>query len=401
MRSVIGKGRNSLFVAFLGLCLFLLGMERPVAPLKDPIFCGYLRLQESFSLILGNDTTPGSSGVNLFRAAMAHWRRWRATMRRDVASSTSVLSAADPAVVLRQFSETRSFIPEDLYFYFRGPDDFAVLLTGTIDPACWRDLFPSDHVLARDKGFAVLFNSPGNGHQMALHVRDGVVFLSPAEFEGNLVDSLREGVDGLNERFKTFRAMVQRGPMLAIEADLQEMSGQLTKYENPNFEIHDPLTSVRTFRLMVDRQFVKAQFHVPDDSARADIADWSEKTVQGIQANFASATAESTAPAIGAGEESFKSLIAGLKVETKSQSVFINAPGLGESELQAGVTALALFSSIAESSFERFKIQFPPPAASGAARPNAAMQPAAATAASERLTGAAPIVGAQVAVTSQ
>lgn len=401
-------GGGPFFGSLLFLCFFAVGMDRPVAPLKEPILCVYLRLQEGFTLATGGDgpseePRPGPQGgtpeatSGKLRQAMESWRGWRNAMRQEGArkgkAATPETSApasapgtsADPQPLVQKLAGDRSFLPEDLYFYFRNPGEFALLLTGTIEPGRWRDLFPEALILPRDQGFAVLVDPGGNGHQMVLHLRNGLAFLAPAELEGNLVDALRDGASGLTERFKTFRAMVQRRPLLAVEADLQALSARLPQGGNSDLVLGEPLSSVSMFRLLLDRQILKAQFHLPEDGSRVEMAALADSLVAGIQAAVTgSGTAGIDSLKVLAGEPTRK-LLAGMRSETKGQSVFIEAPGLAGDEALAGLSILGLFASIAENSLQRFRTQFPPLTETAAVPP----------------TGATPVTGAAAVTTGR
>ncbi len=345
--------RRPLLASLLVLGLSAIGMDRPVAPLEAPVLCAFWRVRDTFDLVLGDPGNPQTRiAAEFLRQATLAWRDWRGGTRPGVASGPASGVVEDPAAWLRDLATERAFVPEDISFYLRRPGEFALLVTGAIDPARWRDLFPATQVLPRDQGFAILLpDGSGRGH-LALHFRPGVIFLTPAELEGNLVDALRVRASGLTERFKTFRAMVQRNPLLAVEADLQALAGILAANRSDHLRLGPPLSTVATFRLLVDPQVVKVQLHTPDETQRAALLALTE----GVAGTVREAVA-SLSPALPGGTltgAALQKFADSIWVEAKGQSVFLEAGGLGPAHPLAGLSGLALVSSIAAASHERF-----------------------------------------------
>ena len=362
-------GRGPLLASLLVFGLFALGMDRPVAPLENPIFCGHWRVRETFDLLLADPREePTRIAGEFLRQATRAWTEVRQAGKRRPANGTATAEAIpDPAGWLRETLQQREFVPEDVSFYLRTATEFALVVTGTVDPPRWRDLFPPAMVLPRDQGFAVLLPGARPDTRLALHFRPGVIFLTPAEIEGNLADALREGSSRLGERFRTFRAMVQRNPLLAIEADLQAVAATLAEAGGPDLRLSPPLSQVVTFRLLVDQGVVKGQWFTPDDSIRADLADLADSVAAGMREAIASLTP--WLPADSATRDALRGFGASLQVSTRGQSVFFEAGSLGPAHPLAGLGALGLLSSLGGQSYERFRRQFPPANARAALPP--------------------------------
>ncbi|RCK79650.1 MAG: hypothetical protein OZSIB_4122 [Candidatus Ozemobacter sibiricus] len=345
--------RRPLLASLLVLGWAAIGMDRPVAPLDSPVLCLFWRVRDTFDLVVGDPRNQQTRlAAEFLRQATQAWRDWRGAGRPGVASGPVSSLVEDPAGWLRELATVRDFVPEDVSFYLRSRQEFALVLTGTIDPARWRDLFPAAQVLPRDQGFAILLpDGSGRGH-LALHVRPGVIFLTPAELEGNLVDALRLGTSGLTERFKTFRAMVQRRPLVAVEADLQAVAGILATGRSEALRLGPPLSSVATFRLLMDPQLIKLQLHTPDDTQRAALLSLTEGVAGTVREAIASLSP--ALPGGGPTGAALQKFADSIWVEAKGQSVFLEAGGLGAAHPLAGLSGLALVSSIAAASHERF-----------------------------------------------
>lgn len=316
------------------------------APLADPAVCGYFRLREGFDRLMQGGaapvppvaTAPERVFLNAFHVAAQVRDQVRAKARGDLATPSGKhkpgAGSETPEQVIqsiRAFCTARAFVPEDLFVFFRGPGEYAVMLTGSVTPQAWESLFDASARIPRAAGFTV---NPGGTADAAgrsmLHVGPGYLLLAPAGLEGNLLDALQAGATLDGEKWKTFRRMVGLRPVAALEADMESFADRQRGSGTGDSALPFPYDRIMTFRCLVDARVIKAQLYAPDENARTLLRQAAGVVVKAAR----SAAVDSL----------FAESVSSIRESMQQTSVFIEGRGLDRNASLAGVSTLGMLS---------------------------------------------------------
>ncbi|MBF0502924.1 MAG: hypothetical protein HQM09_22505 [Candidatus Riflebacteria bacterium] len=299
----------------------------------NPALCAYFRIQESFQMLV-SETASGtalSSAMEAMKSfAMFHGENDKGHKN---ASGPNFIGTA------LEFCRYRAFIPETLFIYLSPPDDYVIYVIGSVLPERWRDLFPPRSVVARSDGFAVTNPAPGSRNPPLLHFSPGSLLICPTNLEGTVLDTLREDHSALNEKWDTFKRMISRRPLFALETDLEDLFARLGPRWNCEEVLPAPFREISTMRWIVDASLFKLQFFLNRDESREQILQTTRELIDNLKNSLPAASDEF--------QGHLRPILENMRTNVQGKSVFLEGPGLGKATTDAGNRLFGIITRLA------------------------------------------------------
>lgn len=147
---------------------------------------------------------------------------------------------------------------ESVFTYVDKNFDFVCLFIGKFDVNKLQKYLDKSKIQYRENGFAIpiIYNQNeskrSNKEELILHISDEFAFISKADIEGNILDSIKVKKCYLPEIYNTFEKMVKCKPLIALEANYSFKLG--TNAEN-NLGTLD----FSILRLIIEKKLTKIQ----------------------------------------------------------------------------------------------------------------------------------------------
>lgn len=260
--------RAPTLMAFLALSLLLLlpGYKKNVdneqypAPVAKPIFSVYVNFAAS-GLYDGGQTT--GEAVHKVINSIDKICQLRGS---PAAETANVRSTAESLLNDRILGG--QFKAYELFFYFRDPQNFAVILNGEFASNKIAELIGEGRVNAKSEGLTTILKPSADGKtRLHVEVKNDQMLICPEDIAGNIIDSLNNKTNLLGNELAAFDKMVRNRPALAAEVNLdaiQKVPGTMA--------IPQWLKSLKHLRLIAASRMTKMQMFVPENLQREALA---------------------------------------------------------------------------------------------------------------------------------
>lgn len=161
--------------------------------------------------------------------------------------------------------------PEELFFYFRNPGEFALIIRGEFNLQAIKSRFAGEVETERAESLLSRFKFGIGPKKKEFFARflPQQILVGPEEMRKELERRLENGTTFLQERFKAFVGMLKGKPALALEIDTENFLGSLAGTLSKPPE----MAPIRHVRLIADDQLAKMQLFIPEDEPRNQLSE--------------------------------------------------------------------------------------------------------------------------------
>lgn len=205
----------------------------------------------------------------------------------------------------------------ELFFYFRDPENFALIMNGEFSAERLAELIGKSRVNITTTGLTSILKSPANEKErLYLALNNSQLVICPENTAGNTLDNLNGHLGQLDEKFAAFSKMVCSRPALAAEVNFVDLEKAVGSAMLPGW-----LDKMKHLRLIAASRISKVQIFVPDAAGRNEL----EKTITGLIPALSEITGLGT----------------NLSLVQKGSSIFMEAPAGHDLEKSASRKTLA------------------------------------------------------------
>lgn len=160
---------------------------------------------------------------------------------------------------------------EELYFYYRDSNDYALIANGDFDLQLLSEKTKADKLYDDENNLIQISSSISqkfidtdkNNNGLFLQINSKRLLICPENASENIIESLQRDNNQLGEGFKTFEQMVKIKPAIGAEINIKQL------FENKYLSnIPKPVASTKLIRLIVAAQQNKLQISVPLEEDR-------------------------------------------------------------------------------------------------------------------------------------
>ncbi|MDN5278842.1 MAG: hypothetical protein PWR01_2807 [Clostridiales bacterium] len=181
------------------------------------------------------------------------------------------------------------FKPEELFFYFENPDNFALILLGNFSiEQIYKNLDSNNAKKTDDK---LVLNLELFESLIQIMISPKRIVLCPASNSEIILARIEEEKTCLADKFNAFTRMLKVKPALAGEATIDGLTRTLA---STSIRIPEEFDFLRHVRLLADEQMTKIQLFIPDDEKRTDFSESLTDSLKALNAFFDNATSFSS-----------------------------------------------------------------------------------------------------------
>ncbi|MFZ5949538.1 MAG: hypothetical protein ACOYXC_02440, partial [Candidatus Rifleibacteriota bacterium] len=178
------------------------------------------------------------------------------------------LSDSEKSQLLSQTLISSGFRPEEMFFFFANPADFALLINGNFNLAQIELMIPGCESI--DDNNLLIKNLTEGKTPLQLQVRTEQILLCPLESSPAIIDRLQNRQNNLPQKFSAFTSMMKGRPAVAAEIDFSSFA---TSLASSGIELPIDLKTMQHLRLIADNQLTKMQLFLPEAEARQKLAE--------------------------------------------------------------------------------------------------------------------------------
>lgn len=151
------------------------------------------------------------------------------------------------------------FRPAELFFFFKNPEKFALILCGTFNPDKLAQVLSATNSPDNNSAYARSFSL--SGISFYLELSNDKIILMPESSSQEGLERLKSPDATLSKKFSAFASMLKGKPALAAEIDFQALNSSIASFGSKlprNFAL------LQHLRLIADDQLAKIQLFVPE-----------------------------------------------------------------------------------------------------------------------------------------
>ncbi len=155
----------------------------------------------------------------------------------------------------------------ELFFYFRDPENFALIMNGEFSAERLAELIGKSRVNTTAAGLTATLKSPAGGNErLYLALNHSQLVICPENTAGNTLENLNNHLGQLDEKFAAFSKMVINRPAFAAEVNFAVLEKVAGSAMLPGW-----LDKMKHFRLITASRISKVQMFVPDTAGRNEL----------------------------------------------------------------------------------------------------------------------------------
>lgn len=344
-------GFAGLFLFFFIGTLSLLGGEKDHEGESGLIFSAYVKVDEGFKAIAGDRRSGILPDSEMYRGIFSGM----AERLHAVKGEETEKKRLDQKLLkeffhsLQDLATNGRFQPESLSIMVKSEKEFVALIRGAFSTAFFRNFFARETSMQRPDGFAIAGQFPqGGSDQIVVHFSDSSIFLCPADYEGNVMDSLHADHSGLSGFSRGLRERLKNPPVFAMEANVGALSGWVKEEAG---EFSDLLRAISRMQCLISPEANFLALIPADSTGRDSLFSFSQSLLRDFQG-----TRELSAGTGTPSEQPWKAMetiLNSLQAAHSEEGVVISGSGLKGSSRMVEVGFLGALASFGLSNYER------------------------------------------------